>query len=306
MSALRKNPLNNDKRKFTGDPEDFRLSLVEHLEELRTRVIRCVLVLTAGAIFGWIQFKPIFDYLNQMVKTSIESVVPSNLYQEKFDNLTGPFLLQLHLAFLIGLTLAFPFIVLQLWGFIAPALKPEEQKPIKRLAPLSVLLFMMGVGFCWAVMPAALKFFAEYLKNFNGFALFQTAGTMVFFILKMLFAFGMAFQLPLFVYILGMLDLLKAETLVKYWRHSATIIFIISMVVTPSQDPLTMMMMAIPLTILFVISVYAVKFTQRRKARLADVVASDDGKTFLLPSAQMAPDEPVTPEEEAAEEENHH
>lgn len=302
MSALLKGNPEDKRRKFSGDPEDFRLSLVEHLEELRTRVIRSVMVLAVGWAFGWYYFRPIFDFLNEMVRSSIESVVPKGLYQEKFDNLTGPFLLQLHLSFLIGLTIAFPFIVLQLWGFISPALKPEEQKPLKRLAPVSAFLFFMGVGFCWAVMPAALRFFAEYLRNFQGFALLQTAGTMVFFILKMLLAFGFAFQLPLFVYILGILDLLKAETLIKYWRHSATVIFIISMVVTPSQDPMTMMMMAIPLTILFIISVYAVKFTQRKKAKLAEIVQTDDGKTYLLPSAQYEPE----PEEEEPEQEIRH
>lgn len=303
MSALLKGNPEEKRRKFSGDPEDFRLSLVEHLEELRTRIIRSLLVLAVGWAAGWYYFEPIFKFLNEMVRTSIESVVPRGLYQEKFDNLTGPFLLQLHLSFLIGLTLAFPFIVLQLWGFIAPALKPEEQRPVKRLAPVSALLFFMGVGFCWAVMPAALKFFAEYLKNFQGFALLQTAGTMVFFILKMLFAFGFAFQLPLFVYILGVLNLLKAETLIKYWRHCATVIFIISMIATPSQDPLSMMMMAIPLSVLFIISVYAVKFTQRRKAKLAEVVKVDDGKTYLLPTAQY--DDRDVEEEEPEQEIRH-
>jgi sec-independent protein translocase protein TatC len=294
MPALLKGKSTDDRRKFSGDPEDFRLSLVEHLEELRIRVIRSVLVLAVGWAFGWYYFEPVYRFLEDMVRSSIASVVDPKLYQQKFDNLTGPFLLQLHLSFLAGLILAFPFIVLQLWAFIAPALKPEEQRPIKRVVPFSVGLFAMGVGFCWAILPATLRFFAGYLKNFNDTALFQTAGTMVFFILKMLLAFGFAFQLPLFVYILGVLDLLKAETLLKYWRHSATAIFVISMVVTPSQDPLSMLMMAIPLTLLFIISVYAVKFTQRKKARAADRAKEEEnGKTYLLPSAHLVPDDLV-------------
>ena len=77
----------------------------------------------------------------------------------------------------------------------------------------------------------------------------------------------MAFQLPLIVYGIGMAGLLSADTLLKYWRHGATAIFVISMIVTPSQDPISMLMMAIPLTILFVASVYAVKFMERKKAR---------------------------------------
>lgn len=286
MSALKRENEDASRRKFNGNPEDFRLSLVEHLEELRTRIIRAVLVISAGWAVGWWYFKPLYAFLNEMVRKSITSVLPPGLYQEKFDNLTGPFMLQLHLSFLVGLTIAFPFIILQLWGFIAPALKPEEQKPIQRLAPMSAFLFFLGVGFCWFIMPSALGWFAGYLLNFQDTALLQTAGTMVFFILKMLFAFGVAFQLPLIVYMLGVLNLLKAETLIKYWRHSATGIFIISMIATPSQDPLSMLMMAIPLTILFAISVYAVKFTQRKRNEAAMV---EESKTYLLPIAEAEP-----------------
>jgi len=284
MAALKMGTSDPNRRKFTGNPDDFRLSLVEHLEELRTRVLRSLGVLGVGWALGWWFFEPIFEFLNRMVERSITSVVPKGLYIEKFDNLTGPFFLQLHLSFLIGVGLAFPYIVLQIWGFVAPALKPEEQRPIKQLAPVSAILFFMGVGFCWAVMPSALQWFASYLLNFNGIALMQTAGTMVFFILKMLLAFGVSFQLPLIVYMLGILNLLKAETLLKYWRHATTVIFIIAMIATPSQDPLTMLMMAIPLCILFIISVYAVRFTQRRKAAATE---ADDGKTYLLPGASL-------------------
>lgn len=300
MPPLPKDRNGDTKRKFTGDPEDFRLSLVEHLEELRSRILRSLAVLTVAWVFGWFIEPTAYAYLNNMVIQSIRMALPKDRYQEVFHDLTGPFMLQLHLSFLIGVLIAFPFIVLQVWGFIAPALKESEQKPIKRLVPLSILLFAMGVGFCWYCLPTALSWFAVFLLNFQDAQLLQTAGTMVFFILKLLLAFGFAFQLPLFVYILGALNLLKAETLLKYWRHSATGIFVISMIVTPSQDPLTMLMMAIPLTILFVISVYAVKFTQKKQRKKAGLDA--DGKTYLLPSAQ--PNYQATSEREEVEEES--
>lgn len=296
MAKREPNSESRARRKFNGNPEDFRLSLVEHLDELRTRVIRSVIVLAITTTIGWYYFPPVYAFLNQMVVRSIRAVVPADRFVEKFDNLTGPFMLQLHLAFLIGLALAFPFLVVQIWGFIAPALKDEERKPLKQIAPASVLLFSMGVGFCWLIMPMALQWFAEYLRNFDGASLFQTAGTMVFFILKMLLAFGIAFQLPLFVYVLGVLDLLKAETLIKYWRHSATGIFIFSMIATPSQDPLSMLIMAIPLTILFAISVFAVKFTQGRKKKREQ--AAHEVKTYLLPTAQITESVPESEETE--------
>lgn len=96
---------------------------------------------------------------------------------------------------------------------------------------------------------------------------------MVFFVLKMMLAFGIGFQLPLIVYILGALNLLTAETLVQYWRQAATVIFLGSAILTPSNDAFSMLMMAVPLVILFLVSVFAVKVVQgknRKKAIWAD------------------------------------
>lgn len=254
------------KPKFDGDPDEFRLTLVEHLEELRNRVIRVLLVLGVGWGIGWVGFRPVYDYLISVVNAAIiKGLPPHARYEEAFFGATEPFLLQLKLSFLIGTIITFPYIVLQIWGFIAPALKPNEQKPFRRLAPASALLFTLGAGFAWFVTPSALKWFVGYLANFPTTALFQQAGTMVFFVLKLLLAFGIAFQLPLVVYGMGLAGLLSADTLVKYWRQSSFVIFIVAAIVTPSNDPVTMLAMAVPLVILFIISVYAVKFVQRKK-----------------------------------------
>jgi sec-independent protein translocase protein TatC len=169
---------------------------------------------------------------------------------------------------MIGLILAFPYLVLQIWGFIAPALKPNEQKPFKKLAPTSATLFVVGAGFAWFVTPSALKWFVQYLANFPTVELNQQAGTMVFFVLKLLLAFGFGFQLPIIVYGMGIAGILSAETLIKYWKQSSFVIFVVASIVTPSNDPITMLAMAVPLVLLFIASVYAVKFVQRKKPPL--------------------------------------
>ena len=140
-----------------------------------------------------------------------------------------------------------------------------ERKPFLRLAPFSAFFFASGVAFCWVILPAALGWFTEYLKNFQGAELIQDPAILIFFCVKLLLAFGIGFQLPLVVWVLGALNLLSAETLLKYWRQSATAIFIFAAIVTPSNDAFSMLMMAIPLTLLFIISVYVVKFTQRKQ-----------------------------------------
>ncbi len=256
------------KPKFSGDPDDYRLTLVEHIEELRDRIIRSLTAICIGWAVGWIEFEPIYHYLQHVVDKAIrEGLAKGHTYTEAFWSAPEAFLLQLQLSFMIGVILAFPYIVMQIWGFVAPALKPNERKPFQKLAPASALLFFMGVGFAWFVTPSALKWFVSYLENFPDVALIQHAGTMVFFILKLLLAFGFAFQLPLIVYGMGLAGILSAETLLKYWRHSSITIFAVAALVTPSNDPATMLAMAIPLVILFIISVYAVKFVQRKKPK---------------------------------------
>ncbi len=273
MSALLKGPKKDKRRNSPGDPEEFRLTLVEHLEELRSRIFRVCGLLAVTSIFGWFIADNLYQYMNVMVNAAIKPHLPPGAeYKELFFNLSDMFLLKLKLSFVIGLTISFPFIVLELWGFIAPGLKKKEQEPFKRLAPMSFLLFTMGATFAWFLMPPALGFLAGYLGEFPGTSLHQEAGTMAFFVLKMMLAFGVAFQLPLVVFVLGALELLSAETLMKYWRQVCVAIFLLSAIITPSQDPISMSVMAIPLIILFMISAHAVKIVQARKRKAEDLV----------------------------------
>ena len=279
-----KKPDNEERRKFTGDPEDYRLSLIEHLEELRDRIIRSMFIICFGWTIGWFAEPRLYKYLDDLTVAAVKSTIPKGTeFKEVFHNIPEMFMLKLKLSFMVGVILAFPFLVLQLWGFIMPALKPREQAPLKRLAPVSVILFLTGVVFAWLILPSCIHWFATYLEEFPGTSLYQDAGSMVFLVLKLLAAFGVSFQLPLIVYILGELELLSAETLIKYWRQSATAIFVVAMIVTPSQDPMTMLMMAIPLVFLFMGSVYVVRISQNRKKKKAKLLNPDEPETDTYP-----------------------
>lgn len=251
------------------DPDQFRLSLIGHLEELRTRVIRSLAAFLVCSVAGWFLVEPVNANIRGIAKSSIEPVLKARgqKYEEIFTSFASPFMVQLKLAIAIGVTIAIPYIVFQLWAFIAPGLKPEEQKPFRRLAPISAVLFIIGASFAYLILPQALGWFAEQMAAWPGVQLLQEAGSMTYFVLKMMTAFGVGFQLPLIVWGLGALNLLSADTLFKYWRHAITIIFIAAAAITPSADPPSMLMMAVPLCVLFMISVYAVKFTQRKKKK---------------------------------------
>ncbi len=259
------------------NPEEFRLSLVEHLEELRSRVIRACLIICGFWVVTWIKFADIYNFLTDRAIAAVKLGLPKGAkFSEQFLHASDPFMLVFKVSFYCALIFAFPFLVLQLWAFIAPGLKPQEQKPLKQVGPISLFLFILGGFFCWLVLPNAFSWFADYLVYFKQTDLNQEAGTMAMFSLKAILAFGIGFQLPLVVYILGALNLLSAETLVKYWRHAAVAIFFIAGAITPSNDPVTMLMMAIPLTILFMISAYAVKVVQSKKKPVNEVITQEE------------------------------
>ena len=265
------------------DPDDYRLTLIEHIDELRNRLVRSLVSIVIGWVVGWQLIDKLYGPTNDRILAAVNAGTQGKVkVSEAFRNAPDAFLLTIKLSFWIGVVLVFPYIFLQIWGFIAPGLKLSERKALNKVAPWSVVLFIMGAGFALLVTPSAIAWFADFIRMYSHTDLIQEPGTMVFFILKMLLAFGIAFQLPLVVYVLGELELLQASTLLKYWRHSATAIFIIAMIITPSNDPASMLMMAIPLCILFIISVYVVKLSQAKKRR-SNVLAPDENE-FTPPS----------------------
>ncbi len=262
------------------DPEEFRATLVEHIEELRTRLVRSLTLIAVGWVIGWFIQEPIYAQFQRIVEEGIKaSGIDTKRYEEVFSHFTQMFTFKLKFSFVLGLVMALPFVMNQLWGFIAPGLREVEKRPLRRIAPVSIGLFIMGAAFCWWCLPAGVAWFLSYLDEFPGASLFQEPGSMVLFMVKMMLAFGLGFQLPVIVYGLGAVGLLSAQTLAKYWRHGTVFVFLFSAILTPSNDPMTMTMMAVPLAILFLISVWAVKIVQRKKVKVIenpDYVDEDD------------------------------
>jgi sec-independent protein translocase protein TatC len=262
-------------KRRVSDPDEFRASLVEHLEELRIRIFRIVILLVIGWVIGWFAEPWIYDQLNSLVKPHLAKLPD---YKEPFRSFTDPFMLKLKLSFFIGLIVVLPFCVLQVWGFVEPGLKENERRPLQIVAPLSVLLFVIGAGFCWLILPSAFIWFMSYVEDFPGTVLYPEPGTMVFFILKMLLAFGLGFQLPLLVYFLAKIGLLSQDALKTYWRQATVFIFFGAAIITPSNDIFSMLMMAVPLTLLFFISMWAVQISAKKRERqeAAALAANDD------------------------------
>ncbi|MEQ1821161.1 MAG: twin-arginine translocase subunit TatC [Fimbriimonadaceae bacterium] len=246
------------------EPEEFRAPLTDHLEELRTRILRSVAILVVAWIGAWYLVSPLYRKLIDHIMPAIKASLPKGTPLEiRIQNAPDAFMLLFKLSFVVGLFVALPFIIMQLWAFIAPGLKERERAPIKKVLPISVVLFFIGAYFCWLILPSAYGWFSSFFSYFPGVALLQDPMQMVSFSSKMMLAFGVCFQLPLIVFALGKLGILTSEALTKNWRQATVAIFFVAAAITPSNDPISMLMMAIPLCVLFAISVYAVKVTSK-------------------------------------------
>lgn len=255
------------------------MSLAGHIDELRVRIVRMIFVILGAWVLGWFLQPAVYSGLNSIIEKAVaeyRQLHPTWNYAEPFTNLTQPFLTQLRLSFMLGLGIAMPFVVLEIWGFVRPGLKLQEARPIAQLAPVSVVLFFLGAACCWMVLPITFQWFLSFFDNWPGTSLNQEPGTMVMFTLKMLFAFGLAFQLPLVIFIAGKIGLVTPETIRHYWRHAAVFVFLASAVLTPSSDPVTMLMMAIPLSVLVMLSIVAVGITSKKSSTANRPAELDD------------------------------
>jgi sec-independent protein translocase protein TatC len=173
------------------------------------------------------------------------------------------FIVQLKIALLLALLIAAPFVALQLWGFIRPGLNPKERQHIWPIALISTLLFWGGVAFAWWILPAALKFlgsFAEFGVQ-NLWSLRNYISLIVF----LLLAFGVIFQLPLVMGVLMAMGLVPVSFFRRNRRYAIVIIFILAAFATPTTDMLTMLLMALPLVLLYEMSIVLGTFVQRKR-----------------------------------------
>lgn len=252
------------KRNSSDDPEEFRATLGEHLDELRSRIIKVVLALVVFSCAGWFIAIPVYDFIQKSVQTNIPKWLD---YREVFNSFTGPFMLQLRMSVWIGVAITLPYAIWQLWLFIRPGLKPNERRPARALFPFSMGLFFLGATIGWLMVPPTVGWFCSFFRDFKGSVLYQEQGTMVFLVIKLLLAFGIGFQLPIVTFLLVKTGIVPVESLLRSWKHATVAIFALTMLLTPSGDPFTMLAMAVPLTGLFFGAIGAVKLTSKDKGR---------------------------------------
>jgi sec-independent protein translocase protein TatC len=238
------------------------MTLLDHLGELRKRVIRIAVALAVGLGIGLIFTPQILKLLLVPYGGALKVISPT----EGISN-------YLRIGLTCGAVLAMPYILLEIWGFIAPGLLPRERRFVYVLLPAALVLFLVGASFAWFIMiPSAIRFLANFRLDI--FRTEWTSQNYVPFVTALLFWIGVCFELPLVVFFLSKLRIVNARMLLKGWRYAMVLVCIIAAVITPTVDPFNMMLVALPLAALYFFSILLAAFAQRKKKGEQEVESS--------------------------------
>ncbi|MCU0775680.1 MAG: twin-arginine translocase subunit TatC [Ideonella sp.] len=263
-------PASDPKRdELEGTEQPF----VSHLVELRDRLIRVVVAIIAG--FALLAFYPGFGGMYDLLAEPLVRHLPEGATLIA-TNVISPVLVPLKITLMGGFLIVLPYVLYQVWAFVAPGLYSHEKKLVVPLVISSTLLFFLGVAFCYfAVIPAMSKF----IQSFAPTAITAAPDIEQYFgfVLNLFIVFGLAFEVPVAVVVLARVGVVTIEQLKNFRGYFIVIAFIIAAIVTP-PDVVSQLALAIPMCLLYELGIVAARvFIKHTKAPEADAAASDAG-----------------------------
>lgn len=246
-------------QRYAGKPMDF----MEHLDELRTRLLRAIVYAAVGAIVGWFLYGHIYRLLMYPVQAHLDPKRTPIVWHSPME----PLLMQMQVSAIAGILLFSPLIFYEVWAFVYPALLPKERRCLIPIIPGSFLLFVAGVALAYFVLPEFFLFLQRFWPE--GSVVFNSVRWYLPFLAKICLGMGLVFQMPIAFFILAKLGLVTARTLISKWRHAVVIIFFAAAIITPTPDPVNMSLLAVPILGLYVLSIIVVKLSESREPDLA-------------------------------------
>ncbi|MGA1841431.1 MAG: twin-arginine translocase subunit TatC [bacterium] len=232
---------------------DEKIPLTSHLGEIRSRLIRVIILLSVVFVICFYLSESILDIIREPIKG----------YNLVFLSPTEAFFAHLKLGFFTALALTIPFILYHLWEFISPGLKIKEKKHTLPFVIFSTISFILGALFAYfLILPLGLRFLLTYKTN--SLTPTITIGYYIGFTFRLILVFGIIFELPLIIFFLTKIGIVKPSMLTKNRKYAILIIFIVSAILTP-PDVVTQILMAVPLIFLYEISVIACRMAFRQK-----------------------------------------
>ncbi|MER6949087.1 twin-arginine translocase subunit TatC [Nonomuraea sp. NPDC000554] len=230
------------------DPEG-RMPLMEHLRELRNRLLIAVIALVVGIIIGWIFFDPVWAFIKAPYCETAQSRQLNGHCSLTYGGIFQSFFITLKVSAMVGLVLSSPVWLYQIWAFVTPALYRKEKRYSLSFLGLAIPLFLLGAVLAYFIMDTSLAILL-------GFSLEGTVATIQIddyldYVLIMLLIFGVSFELPLLLVFLNVIGVLSHATVAKHRRMVIFLMFVFGAVITPGGDPITMMALAAPMILLF-------------------------------------------------------
>jgi len=269
------------------------MSFLDHLEELRWHVVKSVAAIFICSIVGFIFVEWIFNHilfaparidfptfkwmceLGKLVGAEDSLCAKPFTFTVQSRNMTGQFMMSITASFVIGLIVAFPYVFWQIWSFVKPGLYQKEKSSSRGAVTAVSFLFGLGVLFGYYILsPMTIWFLATYKISdqiVNQFDITSYVSTVV----GMVLGCGLLFQFPVAVYFLTKIGMLTPQFMRQFRKHAIVGIVITSAIITPSSDPFTLMLVALPLYLLFEISIFvsAIEVKRKKKQEDADLLA---------------------------------
>jgi sec-independent protein translocase protein TatC len=229
-----------------------------HLNILRRHLFRAIAAIATTTAFSFFFINQILSFLASPLEGGLASLTAIDVTEN-----VGTVM---RVALLFGFALAFPYVVLEIWLFIAPGVSPKTRLRGLAAIPIAAALFLLGMTFTYYVMlPVALPF----LFNFMGLNTVPRPSSYFNFVTGIMFWIGIAFEFPMVAYVLAELGILDSKTLAAQWRLAIVLIAVIAAAITPTIDPVNMAIVMGPMILLYILSIGLTKFARRGKQKTA-------------------------------------
>jgi sec-independent protein translocase protein TatC len=240
------------------EPAEGRMTFLEHLDELRKRITHSV----SGLLVGFVVSFAFYDRIRGFIYTQLTADIPGGkfIYTEP----TEAFFLLMKMCALTGVLIASPYIMWQVWLFIAPGLYAKEKRFAIPFVLSSSTLFIAGAAFShYIVFPAAWTFFASFSNEYMEFTprIDPVFGLYV----RLIIALGLTFQMPVVLFVLARLGIVTAKYLIRNFKYAVLIMVVLAAVITPDGNPITQMLVAGPMVVLYVLGIAAAWIFEKSK-----------------------------------------
>jgi sec-independent protein translocase protein TatC len=250
-----------------ADKKQQAMGMLQHLEELRKVIIISLIAIAVASVIS-------FAFIEQIVAIIIKPLAAQGI-KPVYTAITEGIFTYFKIALITGTVFAMPVLIWQIWRFIVPALYPHEKKYLYKLVPISIMLFVGGVVFAYfTVFPIAVFVLIKLTTEFEPML---TISKYLSFTLSFLIPFGLVFEFPLVIYFLSSIGVVTPAWLSRNRKYAIVITFILAAVLTPGPDPLSQMIMAAPMIVLYEAGVLVARVVTKRKKAAISNPAGEEG-----------------------------